>query len=552
MGTSLKLALAGSIIDGDKVVENITNTIKKYLDGNDPLTESIFSVKPETEDTSITDEIEDIEEIAELDTETNNTTTTTTTEEATPNDNQSSEGPLAEVAENEPQPTAPPASTATAASTGTATDNGYYIEYLGQKYYTGGKINIPYARSMMPTFEMKTVPTDAIVSYSIYEPGETTMLRGYTGNKAKSSLPLEDTEIDYNVLKQYLVAEANSIEGSPKVKVLVEKVVDPFTLNSLKVTDTKNINRFATAGKTLYFVGKPLKTDFRNVALKAIISQTNESKIPTEYIQWKINDTKNEYKEGVTNFKIDISDKVQDITFTNSAGFPTMTDKTVNVKWVDEDKKKYQVVPPGLQNTIEIIFSNIEKFKKVVDDFGVSGWELKPVVKFSGTEYNKENPSTRFYDTTREGTVDCGVDLKFEVPLPPPFSYKLKIPILNYNVGEIGAFIDIKGGVWVNGLIKYKKRNDQKDFKLTESKVGLKAQGGLEFGLKAKILPDVKSIKFDVKAYGKANLVGLGQAIFDKNGEYKNFEPKVYFEPLIGGYSGKIEAGGYVIFNQSF
>jgi Fibronectin type III domain len=549
---------AYQLIEG--VVETTYDATWSNVVATDPLIEEIFGPQTGTEtiDTpdpeTTTDGTGGTGTVGTGTTETNTPGTGTTNTNTTTTDTTTTGGTATSTNTNTTT-TENTTSNPNPSSTGTnVTGNDYYIEYKGKKYYTGGKIKIPYKRSMLETFEMKTVPTDAKVNFTIHEPGKQEMWRGYTGNSSRTSIPIEENNpslVNLRILD--LQSKAFSISGEPKVVVEVEKVVKPFVFSKLEAIDLSNKSRVANAGETLYYINKPtVSKESKNTSFKITTNPNlTINEIPVENIKWKFNDTSDENKNGVKDFSVYVYEN-KDAKVTGITGFPNSSSKNVNVKWVDEDKQKYQVVAPGLQNTIEIIFSNIEKFKKVVDDLGVSGWELKPVVKFSGTQYNKEDPSSRFYDITREGTVDCGVDLKFEVPLPPPFSYKLKIPILNYDIGEVGAYIDIKGGIWINGSIKYKKRNDQSKFKLTESKVGLKASGGLEFGLKAKILPDVKDIKFDIKAYGKANLVGLGQAVFDENGNYIDFEPKVYFEPLIGGYSGKIEAGGYVIFNQSF
>lgn len=74
-------------------------------------------------------------------------------------------------------------------------ENGYYIEYKGKKYYNGGKIKIPYARHMFETFEMKTVPSNALVNFSIHEPGESQIERIYDSSTSKTTIPIEDIKI---------------------------------------------------------------------------------------------------------------------------------------------------------------------------------------------------------------------------------------------------------------------------------------------------------------------------------------------------------------------
>ena len=151
----------------------------------------------------------------------------------------------------------------------------------------------------------------------------------------------------------------------------------------------------------------------------------------------------------------------------------------------------------------------------------------------------------------REGGVDAGVSITYEVPLPPPYSIKLVVPWINYKIGEIGAYIELGAGLQIGGKIEYKKRNDKKTFEKTKSTVELTLSGGVELGAKVDILPEVKAVTFDIKIYGKASLVGQGKLEFKTNGTIE-FKPEVYFEPLVGGFSGNIKAGDVTIFKQSY
>jgi hypothetical protein len=247
---------------------------------------------------------------------------------------------------------------------------------------------------------------------------------------------------------QDLQAEAINIEGNPKVKVLVEKVVTPFTQNKLTVTDTKNTKRFATAGKTLYFINKPIKSDYKEIKLEATLSQTDNNQIPKENIKWKINDIENEYKEGYTEFTIPITDKIKNATFTNSAGFPTMTDKTVSVKWVDEGILKIDI--GNKLGPILKIFDEINYWQNKFKLFGIpckvavleNLERAKQIGKFSFSyeKKNEEDNKSRYYNKVDKFkfsasgaemfNLSCGKDVEITIP----FTSK-KIPIVNANFG---------------------------------------------------------------------------------------------------------------------
>lgn len=411
------------MVDVDKLVDG---TVDEY----DPIMESIFGPKPTKEeiDAGNSEEEEEEEEI-----DSNSPPTKTEVEY----------NPITIVEVDEPQPTPPPIVNETApeknepkdelppSSSGEDKEKGYYIEYKGQKYYNGGKIKIPYKRNMSETFEMKTVPKDATVSYSIYKPGEQEMVLGYKSSTSKATLLIEDASIKTNLLKEDLQAEANSIEGTPKVRVEVEKVVSKFTQNALTATFIPNSvtiarKRIANEKQTLYYVDTP-KTNHRNTEIKVTLSQADLNKIPKEYIKWKIENKDDEHQMGKTEFIIRLADddKVLNPTFTSIAGFPTLTTKAVNVKWVSEDILKY-----GLTTSTENfkVLEELLQFKNTMDKAGKVLEKIPGIKKRKKNETasgsinfyadfaigdfmlkNVEDPDSRLY--YREKTIKCGIEV---------------------------------------------------------------------------------------------------------------------------------------------
>lgn len=406
----------------------------------------------------------------------------------------------------------------------------------------------------MPTFEMKTVPADAKVTYSIYEPGKQEMWRGYDSSSAKSSLPIEDSKVANNLLKQDLLAEATSIEGNPKVKVLVEKVVTPFTQNKLTVTDIKNTKRFASAGKTLYFINKPLKTDYKEIKLEATLSQTDDNKIPKENIKWKINDKENEYKEGDTEFTIPITDKIKNATFTNSAGFPTMTDKTVSVKWVDEDRKDASFMPPAVSHLITQFNDDLLKpCKKLTDK--LDQWtgskpgdkqnfkvEIKPI-KIKGELFNEEDINSRQYFEVLKGSINGGISLKGEFFGYPPFLKPLNID----NVSKVGFFISPKIDINLVGAKLKKTIGETKKTLKDEFAIEGNIKGCIEVGLKAELTVDQDKkdyIEFSVKGSGEGCVSGKKIFNFSTN----KWDGGFYIDPIKLAVKAKISSKGYFKF----
>ena len=160
------------------------------------------------------------------------------------------------------------------------------------------------------------------------------------------------------------------------------------------------------------------------------------------------------------------------------------------------------------------------------------------------------NSSSKNYYTVREGGVDASVSVVWKVPLPPPYSWNVTIPVINKKIAKVGAFIDIGCEMGVGGAIRLEKRNDKNVYVKNKNTVALKGSGGVKFGFEAEILPDIETVKFKLQAFGEAKLSAEGQLNFYTDGTF-NFTPEVYLEPLVAGFSGNIEAGGYVLFDNN-
>jgi hypothetical protein len=462
----------GGILDGDKLVDDIADTVEEY----DPIMESIFGPKPKPEENAeIPDEEDEI-------TNDNPKPTITSPIEYTPIE-------IVEV--NEPDPVPPPIENETTAekndpkeqsspATGEVTEKGYYIEYKGQKYYNGGKIKIPYRRNMSETFEMKTVPTDAKVSYSIFEPGQQKMVRTYESTTSKSTLPIEDSKFAVNLLKQDLQSEATSIEGNPKVKVEVEKIVEKFTQNKLTATDMSdpdNKKRYAIAPQTLYYISKSSKRkEFKNTKFEVILSQTDLNKIPKDYIKWKINGTDNAYLNGKTNFKIDVNDSIPNATFTNIAGSPNTTSKDVKIKWVERNIKSINITDK--LGPLLTIFDEINYWSKEAKVLGLPCSisvlnNLKPLISkrqlsIASQTSNEEDESSRLYnevsqfDLSASGAemlkLECGKELKVTIPFT---SKEIDIASAKFEVvaGLQGALSVVRQKQIETNKVNYKKSN---------------------------------------------------------------------------------------------
>ncbi|WP_345144699.1 fibronectin type III domain-containing protein [Flavobacterium ginsengiterrae] len=548
----------GGILNGDKLVDDINDLVDEY----DPIMESIFGPKPTKEEKENADVSMDEEE----DIESNNPNPPVVipveynpidiveTDETIP-----SPDPIME--ESIPQHSnTNNNSNISTPSTGTPTENGYYIEYKGQKYYTGGKIKIPYNRIMYATFEMKEVPTDAKVTFTIHEPGKKEMWRGYDSSNSKSSLPIEDITVKNNLRIHDLQSEATSIDGQPKVRVEVEKIVEKFTQINLTATDIKYPKRIANSTQTLYYVDTPSRKNYKDTELQVKLSQNDINKIPEENIKWLIDSKANDYKDGITKFKYTAIDEVGNTTFTNIAGYPTLTKKDVKINWVKEERKDASFMPLPVTNVVtqfnDKLIKPFESITKRLDKWTGSKPEDKEnfkieikSIKIKGEAYNEEDSGSRHYFKTLKGSLNGGISLKGEFFGYPPFLAPLNIK----NVTKVGFFISPKVEVNIVGARLMRTIGESnkktKDNFLIEGNI----KGCIEVGVKAELLVAKDDIEFSVRGTGEGCVSGKRVFNFTTN----KWDGGFYIDPVKLAVKAKIKSKGsfkitLVDFDQSF
>ena len=411
------------------------------------------------------------------------------------------------------------------------TGNNYFIEHRAQKYFNGGKIKIPYKRTMLETFEMKTVSDTTKVNFSIHEHGKQEMWRGYTSNSRKSTIPIEDITVSNNLRVQDLVAEAYKINGKPKVRVEIEKVVKSFTFTKLETIDLSNKERIAAAGQILYYINKPAVTDQKNTEFKiAINPNITINEIPPENIKWKLNDIDFKSNDGVLKFAKDVNEK-KDVKVTGVTGYPNSSIKSVNVQWVDGYKIEAEVVPAGTKNALKILSDYVNRIGTVFHKLDPSG-KLEFKISYTGDEYLEEDSSSRFYNTIREGGVSGQIGFSFK-------GLKYGLPLR-----FVDAYIYLKPiiSISVNGKMKYVKRNDMTNFTKSSYNLGLVPKFDLEAG--GTIGIDTGSI-LTINAEPFAGLSSWGEIKYDSSENSINVTTGIG-KPFVG-IRGNITVGGYSI-----
>ncbi|WP_375604867.1 hypothetical protein [Flavobacterium davisii] len=434
-------------------------------------------------------------------------------------------------------------------STGTnVTGKDYYIEYEDKKYYTGGKIKIPYKRSMYETFEMKNLEKGTKVNFTIHEPGKETLWRGYDATTAKQSLPIEDNTPNLiNLLKFDLVANAFELEKKPSVRIEIEKTLKPFVFTKLEAIDLSNTKRIAGEGETLYYVNKPtVTTEVKNTEFR--ITNTPNlmiNEIPIENVKWKLNNIDYTSGKGILSFSKYINEK-KDVKVTAITGFPNSSSKDVNVKWINENRGDASFMPPAVSSQITQFNDKLLlPFKKVSDKindfFGTDKFkiEIKPL-KIKGENYNDIDLNSRHYFKVLKGSINGGLSLKGEFLGYPPF-----LKILNIeDVSKVGVFASPKVEVNLIGGSLKKTVGETNNVFNDEFYFEGNLKGCLELGLKAELLVAKDLVDFSVNGFGEG--CGSGKVVYDITSN--EFKGGFYFDPIKLGVKAKIKSKGGISF----
>ena len=275
-------------------------------------------------------------------------------------------------------------------------------------------------------------------------------------------------DVDFDVMSKsnrYVLGASYNDEENIRIHISVIK--DEFNLVELTAKHKDKPNRIAKSNEILFLIDPPSITNTEKEVIYniEISPDLKGNKYSSRNIAWYYDKPgmqtgipKDEGSKSITRNHIEDSNK---INTTVKAGFPNITEKSVNIKWVDEDKKKFNVVPPGIQNTLKTVFNNMTKIKKITEKFGKYKLDLAPKIEFYGSEFNTEDDNSRFYIITRDGGVNASLDLKYKIPLPPPYSIDLTIPWIDYKIGEIGAYIDLVSSLKCGGVLRYERRSDK-------------------------------------------------------------------------------------------
>ena len=420
----------------------------------------------------------------------------------------------------------------------------YYIKHKNKKYYTGDKIKLPYKRNMLETFEMGDVADTTKVNFNIYYPNGGGLKTIVAGFEKKKTFFIEKHSEELLKLDIYAFAK---VPDSIGVRIEIDKEVKKFDLTELKAIDLTNGNRVAKSGETLYYVNIPsIEKERRDTQFIAEIKPNiPKEEIPMSFINWTVNSKEFETNQGELQFKTSINEK-QDKKITVKTGNPTQTNKSVQIKWVDENRHDASFMPPAMNDMVQKLSKKVAiSLEKTIDKLNkYIGTNIKSEInpiKIKGEAFNEEDKESRYFFRILEGTINGGISVSGEAMVYPPFLKFLNIK----NISKVGLYVSPKIDFSITGGMTRRENGETKKIEKDEFFLEGVGKGCIEIGLKAELLIAKEDIDFELSGFSEGCASGKLKYNFTKQG----FEGGLYLDPIILGVKAKIKSKGLLEFD---
>ena len=420
----------------------------------------------------------------------------------------------------------------------------YYIKHKNKKYYTGDKIKLPYKRNMLETFEMGDVADTTKVNFNIYYPNGGGLKTIVAGFEKKKTFFIEKHSEELLKLDIYAFAK---VPDSIGVRIEIDKEVKKFDLTELKAIDLRKGNRVAKSGETLYYVNIPsIEKERRDTQFIAEIKPNiPKEEIPMSFINWTVNSKEFETNQGELQFKTSINEK-QDKKITVKTGNPTQTNKSVQIKWVDENRHDASFMPPAMNDMVQKLSKKVAiSLEKTIDKLNkYIGTNIKSEInpiKIKGEAFNEEDKESRYFFRILEGTINGGISVSGEAMVYPPFLKFLNIK----NISKVGLYVSPKIDFSITGGMTRRENGETKKIEKDEFFLEGVGKGCIEIGLKAELLIAKEDIDFELSGFSEGCASGKLKYNFTKQG----FEGGLYLDPIILGVKAKIKSKGLLEFD---
>lgn len=430
----------------------------------------------------------------------------------------------------------------------TKSNEPYYIEHNGKKYYDNDGFKIPFKRRNYERFVMGNLPDSTLINWTLYERGaDKKILESHSNVKNRSNAKTFNFTKKESDIATFLSLEAQAeTEGKPKVEIFIEKEVKKFTYKDLKAIDDKNKNRVAKNGETLYYIHKTGKSsDTRFTKFQIDISpKVAEDEIPTNHIEWIYNGT------NIDHDKLSLSRTIHykgenksNIEVQARTGNPMAGEyKKVKVEWVD---RNYNVISfvnklDEFLKVFQIINEVSKKFGKVIPCEAALLKDIGRNLTWQWTTENKEDEKSRHILQEKKfefivsadniAYLKCGKELKVSA-----FGKSFELGKLYAEIG-IGANVIIE-----NEEIYYLETNKlQSENKKSAGGIEVKGEIGLTVGGGYK-----QDGKLLIGAYGggKINITGGGKVEYPYNGNKNLINFEAYINPLLYNFTAEVKLG---------
>ena len=187
--------------------------------------------------------------------------------------------------------------------------------------------------------------------------------------------------------------------------------------------------RIAMSDEILYYIDAPtFKNEEKRVTFKIVTTPNYSEKIiDKENLRWSINGTQKPEYSGIKQFERKISEKDDVTTVDSYAGYPNSTNKSLKIKWVDQDYSSNTVGAEGakllkVRKTLQELARFL--FIRVVDRANKPKGEKDNAlifdVSYQNTIQNKEGEKSRLYykETESVTKVELGAKIGYEAPVP--------------------------------------------------------------------------------------------------------------------------------------
>ena len=326
----------------------------------------------------------------------------------------------------------------------------------------------------------------------------------------------------------------------------IKKEEKEFKLTNLTATDLSKPNRVAKAGEILYYLNtKTISKEKRNTQFEITINpKLTATEIEKERIQWTYNTAHLEENDGKTKIEQNIVEQ-DDANVSVKAGYPTLNEKSVDVKWINENR-----TVKDLSLKIKGFFDLFKTVNKISDAAAIvpgARCEVNFLEKidrdltFQWQSYNKEDGISRHilkYDeftfkikAPNIASLECGPKLSISA-----FGYKMELGKL-YIKFSAGANIGI-----VSKDIYYYESNKFKE-KQTSAIGGIEAKGeaGIEIG--GGLKDDKGELIIGAYGGGKVSITGGGRLEYPYNNNTNQIRAVLYIDPLMYNFTAEVKMG---------